>query len=404
MSQIPSKRLVSLDQFRGYTVAGMFFVNFCGGFAAIAPIWKHHNTYCSYADTIMPQFLFAVGFAFRLTFGRRVRTQGWASAYARAARRFGGLMLLAIVLYEAGDHFSTWSALREAGWSAILETPLKRSWFQTLMHIAVTSLWVLPVIAAPAWVRIGYMLASAALHVGLSYGFNFQWVNTPPVGIDGGPLGFLTWTIPTIVGTLACDAVADAPERPPLGRLVGWSIVLMGLGWLISWPTTRYDLPAGAAKEPGYSKLAASPVWPWPAAREANGPWLRPAEPPFVPPPPGDSPPEGASVVRQWNYWMMSQRAGTLSYLVFSAGFSLAVYAAFVVLGDLWGVQVPVFRTLGVNALAGYVLHGLVGEAVKSFVPGDAPLWYALSSFAVFFAIVWAFLRHMERSGIYLRM
>lgn len=58
------QRLVSLDQFRGYTVIGMILVNYVGGFAVVPEVLKHHNDYCSYADTIMPQFLFAVGFAF----------------------------------------------------------------------------------------------------------------------------------------------------------------------------------------------------------------------------------------------------------------------------------------------------------------------------------------------------
>jgi hypothetical protein len=40
------------DQFRGYTVLGMFFVDFVGGLAVIPAVFKHHNTYCSYADTI----------------------------------------------------------------------------------------------------------------------------------------------------------------------------------------------------------------------------------------------------------------------------------------------------------------------------------------------------------------
>ncbi|MBY0374472.1 MAG: hypothetical protein K2Q23_10790, partial [Bryobacteraceae bacterium] len=65
-------RILSMDQFRGYTVAGMFLVNFLGGFAAVHPVLKHHNTYCSYADTIMPQFFFAVGFALRLVLLRNI--------------------------------------------------------------------------------------------------------------------------------------------------------------------------------------------------------------------------------------------------------------------------------------------------------------------------------------------
>ena len=56
------QRIQSLDQFRGYTVAAMFVVNFLGGFASVPAILRHHNTYCSYADIVMPHFFFAVGF------------------------------------------------------------------------------------------------------------------------------------------------------------------------------------------------------------------------------------------------------------------------------------------------------------------------------------------------------
>ena len=80
-----NQRLVSLDQFRGYTVAGMFLVNFLGGFNACPEILKHHNTYNSYADTIMPGFFLAVGFAFRLTFGRRAGRGAFGRVSSRGA-------------------------------------------------------------------------------------------------------------------------------------------------------------------------------------------------------------------------------------------------------------------------------------------------------------------------------
>ena len=85
-----SRRIVSLDQFRGYTVAGMLFVNFLGGYQVVPAVFKHHNTYCSYADTIMPQFFFAVGFAYRLTFLRRLATGGRAGRAPRSIRRNSG--------------------------------------------------------------------------------------------------------------------------------------------------------------------------------------------------------------------------------------------------------------------------------------------------------------------------
>ena len=88
--EAPPRRIVSLDQFRGYTVVGMLFVNFLGGFVVVPAVFKHHNTYCSYADTIMPQFFFAVGFAFRLTFLRRLATERRVAGRPRRSRSRAG--------------------------------------------------------------------------------------------------------------------------------------------------------------------------------------------------------------------------------------------------------------------------------------------------------------------------
>jgi hypothetical protein len=100
----------------------------------------------------------------------------------------------------------------------------------------------------------------------------------------------------------------------------------------------------------------------------------------------------------------MSQRSGSLTYLVFGAGFSLAVYALFVLACDIGKFNLGIFRTLGTNALAGYIIHGLVNEAVKPFVPRDSPLWYVLTGFFVSLAICYLFLRAMEKQRIYLKL
>ena len=67
------------------------------------------------------------------------------------------------------------------------------------MHIGVTTFWVLPVIARTASIRIVWMVGSAVLHLVLSYTFWYELLRQKRV-IDGGPLGFLTWTIPTLGG------------------------------------------------------------------------------------------------------------------------------------------------------------------------------------------------------------
>jgi predicted acyltransferase len=387
----PSPRLISLDQFRGYTVAGMFLVNFLGSFAVTPAVLKHHHTYCSYADTIMPQFLFAVGFALRLTFGRRAKAQGLPAAYLRVARRLGGLVLLSLVIYTLGGRAPAWDQFVERGFWWALAEPFKRQWFQTLMHIAVTSLWILPVIRAGAAVRVGYLLLSAGLHVALSAWFNFAWVNSPPNGIDGGPLGFLTWTIPALVGTFACDALAGSGKGSRTATMLTWAAVLMVLGYGLSCITRLYDAPS-----PAVDRFAESPVLPPLDRIEGRDLSSLLAEPPFVPP----AGPER----RPWNYWMMSQRSGSVSYLTFAAGFSLAVFVLFHLVCDRLGWQLGLFRTLGTNALVAYVLGGMVERAVKPFMPRDAPGWYVAVGFAVFFGITYLFVRYLEKRGMLLRL
>ncbi len=408
IAKTQTERLVSLDQFRGYTVVGMLLVNYFGGYAAWPQVLKHSNDYCSYADTIMPQFLFAVGFALRLTFGRRMQAQGSSAVYARMIRRLLGLVLIALVVYNVSPRAASWEQLKELGFWQVISEPLKRQWFQTLMHIAVTSLWLLPVVHRPARVRIAWMIGSAIAHVLLSYWFNFAWTNTAPNAIDGGPLGFLTWCIPAIVGTLACDYFVQPrdsqPALPANSRNTFPAIVaafgLMTCGYVASCATRLYDVPKAQQDELAKIKLADDPVLPKFERVQSKLANLRFtelfAEPPFFKPP--------RDQVRKWNYWMMSQRAGTLTYLTFSAGFSLFVFVLFYLACDVHKLHLPLFKTFGTNALVAYILHSMVDAAVQPFFPKDSPAWFACTGLAIFFLITWLFVKQLEKQGVYLRV
>ena len=387
-------RIESLDQYRGYTVAGMFVVNFLGSFDVTPTVLTHENNFCSYADTIMPQFFFAVGFAFRLTFGRRAQAEGVRRAYGHVIRRLLGLALVALVIYEAPTVADNWDELVALGPLGALQMGVK-SWFQTLMHIAVTSLWILPVIRSGPAVRTLFAIGSAALFAVLSHWFYFHWVQDG--GIDGGVLGFLAWTTPTIVGTLACDIVVDADSSRRVVRLFGWGVLLMLAGWLLSCGSSLYDVTPGstAAVDSNLAeKWAVDPVWP--SAERRATQTLQAIEPPFIPPP--------GPELREENFWMMSQRAATLSYHVFAAGVSLALFGVFYIACDVWGWRLGLFRTLGTNALVGYVLHGLVGNAVQRFMPNDSPGWYVAAGFLLYFGVTYLFIRKLERDGIYLKL
>ncbi|MCY2985378.1 MAG: hypothetical protein NTY15_17260 [Planctomycetota bacterium] len=403
-----TERLASLDQFRGYTVLGMLLVNYFGHHSVCPQILKHSHDYCSYADTIMPQFLFAVGFAMRLSFGKRLQVQGKLVAYARMVRRLLGLALVSMVIYNVGPRAANWSQLQELGLWQALYAPLKRDWFQTLMHIAATSLWILPVVHCKPSIRIGWMLGSALLHVWVSYLFNFDWVNSAPRGIDGGPLGFLTWSIPALVGTLACDVFLKPRSAlqigsPMLVRVLVASLLLMLLGYCLSCGTRFYDVLESQVDSREMEEISVDPVLPSlvrihakiaSAKEEELTAWF--AEPPFFHPPQKN--------LRKWNYWMMSQRSGTLSYLVFSAGFSLLVFLVFFVVSDLLQVQLSIFRTLGTNALMAYVLHLMISKAVQPFFPKDSPVWFSLIGLGIFLFVTWLFVRTMEKQGVFVRI
>ncbi len=358
VKEASGRRIVSLDQFRGYTVVGMLFVNFLGGYVVVPEIFKHRNTYCSYADTIMPQFFFAVGFAFRLTFMRRLTAAGFGAAAAAALRRNAGLLLLGFVIHHLDGGVKSWAELEALGLWGFITRAFRREIFQTLVHIAITSIWILPVIATGTAIRVAFMIASAALHLWLSRWFYFDWAWNLPV-IDGGPLGFLTWTIPTLVGTLAYDAIAGGRgEGRAIVKMAAWSVVLMVLGYAIS----------------------------------SMGGSL--AAPPFVKP----------AVSHVVDLWTMSQRTGSVAYLTFAAGFSLAVYTLFALACDLGRLRAGLFRVFGQNALAAYIIHPMVAGAVKPYIPDDSRAWYLAIGFGLYFAICTLFNRYLEKHELFLRM
>jgi hypothetical protein len=125
---------------------------------------------------------------------------------------------------------------------------------------------------------------------------------------------------------------------------------------------------------------------------QAEGVWRWIVEPPFVSP------------ARPSDFWTMSQPQGSLSYHFFMAGFSLALLVVFVVVCDIYGFSLGVFRTLGQNALAAYIICGFPEGFVRPFVPNDAPLWYVMLGFAAFFGITWMFMRYLEKNKLYLRL
>jgi len=333
--------------------------------------FSHHGNYCSYADTIMPQFFFAVGFAFRYTFRRTREKSGSRVAYGKAIKRNLGLILFGAVYYGFGNTHGSWAGLQTAGITGFFSSSFWGSVFQTLVHIGFTGLWLIPVIGASTWVLSSFMFFSGALYLLLTYMFYAAWGSS--VGItDGGPLGFMGWAIPALTGALACEWMGNRGPRFSLLPMFGWGIFLCLLGYAMSCLTAVHQVISGQSITQGIGR------------------WL--VEPPFFPPTlPSD-------------LWTMSQTTASVSYMTFSGGYCLILYALFVVACDLHSLRIGFLRTLGTNALAAYLIQNIVGRSITPFIPNDAPLWYVLAGFSVFFGICYLFLRFLEKNRLYLKL
>jgi predicted acyltransferase len=169
-----------MDQFRGYSVAGMFVVNFVTGLTAIHAQLMHNSFYFSFADSIMPSFLFAVGFTYRLTMLRRREQLGAAAAYRHAVTRGLALILLSAVFFGLDPSFSSWEKMTAEGVREFLAATLKARLWNVLAIIGACQLLLLPVVTASASVRVLTALLFMATHAVLSHLFNYEFVYGRP--------------------------------------------------------------------------------------------------------------------------------------------------------------------------------------------------------------------------------
>lgn len=368
------ERLLSLDVFRGATIAAMLLVNNPGSWSDIYPPLEHApwNGWTP-TDMIFPFFLWIVGVAMTLSFARRVeqgadRGQLFRHVWLRAAVIFGvGLFLAAFPFGLLPEHHFSLEKLRIPG---------------VLQRIALCYL-----AAGAIFLRTGWR-GQTAWAIGLLAGYWALLRFVPVPGYGPGilePTGNLAWWIDSHVLAGHTWSGAPVPGFDPEGILsTPPAIATTLLGALAGQIMRRWSGGALTLRLLGGG-----------AALLALGALMNLALP-------------------------INKNLWTSSYAVFMAGWAMAVLAGCHWLIDVrgwrrWATPLVIY---GMNALAMFVLAGVLGKllylikwngadgkgvTLKAFIyqsvfvplasPVNASLLYALSFVALTFVVAWVMWR-----------
>jgi predicted acyltransferase len=205
-------RIASIDQFRGFAIFGMILVNYLGYFTAIPATFKHPTYGMTFANTIAPFFMIAVGMGLRMSILSRIKKSGRKDGYTSAIKRYVILILIGIVLYGPELKDAIWDALVDIGFAGLL---------------------TLPFIETKRWTRLilafVYLIIYQCLFVYTNYGI-WTMANSP----DGGPLGTISWAAILLFGTVLIDDLLNEPQKKFITRSVITGTILIALAIILS--------------------------------------------------------------------------------------------------------------------------------------------------------------------------
>ena len=338
------KRYLSLDILRGLTVAMMIMVNNPGSWSHVYPILRHASwSGCTPCDLVLPFFLFCVGVS--MTFALAKYPGITAPAVKKVFKRgfllyITGFLLTAYPFFPADSHPDT------TAWQNWLE------WAGNLRLMGVLQRISLCYILASVlvlWLRAPKKLAIAAgalcvLHLALLLIF------AGPEGAFSLEGNFARKVDLVLLGEQHMYDGYGLPFDPEgiLGTLTGAATVLLGymMGLVV-----KSDAPVNASAK----------VFSISAGLLLGGLALSLAVP-------------------------INKPLWTVSYVLYTAGWASFVLALLIYLVDVRGWDKPFFpfKALGMNALAVFVLSGLIMKTLWRFTDWDYTLVFGQTEFMSF--------------------
>jgi predicted acyltransferase len=344
------ERLLSLDVFRGLTVAGMLLVNDPGTWSAIYPPLEHAPWHgWTPTDLIFPFFLFIVGITTHLSLsGRRARGDDDGDIRRQILRRGALIFLLGLLLN--GFPFFTWSAVPGNPDPSFLERVVDRLYHWRVMGVLQ---------------RIGLAYLCAAL---LTYRASVK-----RIVISAGVLLLGYWMVMTLLpvpgtgGTLGA-LVLDSPSRTMAAfwdrLLLDWS--RFGLGnhlWTgsVTWDPEGILSTVPAIATAMLGVLAGR----WigidrPLPERLNGLFA------------GGCLAMVLGLIWNWGF-PINKGIWTSSYVLFTAGMACVSIATIMWLVDVhgWKRWTGFFVIYGTNPLVAFVGSGVLARLIYSVISVD---------------------------------
>lgn len=243
--EIKPTRLLSLDVFRGMTIAGMVLVNNPGTWSAIYPPLKHAEWHgVTPTDYIFPFFLFIVGIAIPIALGKRTEEGISRDVYLKIFRRAATIFLLGLFL--AAFPFFDLANLRIPGvlqriavcYLIVSIIFLNTNWRQqTIIGVVLLLFYwllmtVVPVPGCETTTINDKACNLAAYFDRLVFGENHIWKSAKvydPEGLLSTVPALATTISGVLTGTWIKTKRSDAEK---VGGLFFFGVVLVALGWV----------------------------------------------------------------------------------------------------------------------------------------------------------------------------
>lgn len=355
------QRYLSLDILRGLTVAMMIVVNNPGSWSHVFPFLSHAAwNGCTPCDLVFPFFLFCVGVS--MTFALSKYTALSADALKKICRR-GVLLYLVGIALTAFPFYPSASGMDPdlSFWQNWIRWASDLRLVGVLPRIAmcyvlasVLALWLKT--PRRIWWSIGIL---SVLHVGLLLLFAgpegaFSLEGNFARKVDLAILGedHMYWGYSNASG----ESVAFDPEGL-FGVLTGSCTVL--LGYLAGGLIRKYQPMEVSVRLYTY------------AAFSLLGGLILGI---FIP---------------------ISKPLWSVSYVFYAGGWAMAAFAFFIYMVDVRGVQKPFFpfKALGMNALAIFVLSGLIMKVIWRYIPWDYTAIFGVNEYmSLLFALLYMLL------------